>query len=132
MHRCDVCFENANQWPKIKSKRFGVRRDHFVIVSQTRTYLCIPSKEMYLKSLQPGRAHSFFTPLRRYQSDRGKGRCVRDDREGALDEVLAVDAVAGEEYVGYLPQVGHVIEGIAVDYEDVGLLAGFEGSYERI
>ena len=33
-------------------------------------------------------------------------RCVRDDRVGMLDEVLAVDAGAGEEYVGYLPEVG--------------------------
>ena len=34
----------------------------------------------------------------------------------ALDEVLAVDAGAGQEYVGYLPQVGNVVEGVTVDY----------------
>ena len=36
----------------------------------------------------------------------GEVWCVQNGKEGALDEVLAVDAGAGEEYVGYLPQVG--------------------------
>ena len=80
---------------KIKSKDFGGRWCHFVIVLQKRGWLChFEGREGYgVSEWCMGNEFRFFTSLRCVQNDRRrdgvfrvtvKGCCVRDDGEGAV------------------------------------------------
>ena len=71
----------------IKSKDFGGRESDSVIVLQKRGWLChFEGREGYgVSEWRVGNDFGFFTSM----------RYVQNDRVGMLDEVLAVDAVAG-------------------------------------
>ena len=70
----------------IKSKDFGGRECHIAIVLQERDCICHFGcrEDSGFCEWRVGNDFGFFTSMRYVQNDRGKGRCVRNDKGGTV------------------------------------------------